>query len=146
MISLEKPDNFENAIHVVGCFLEHDGSILWLLRDSKKDGGDRWGTPGGKVEINDIDFESALIREVFEETGITVERRNLVNIRVYYVVHPNNKKFIYTKYSIVLPEKPDVVLREDEHKDFAWVSPEESLHMALIMHEDFIVKDVYGIK
>ncbi len=146
MIFLEKPKNFEKAIHVVGCFLECDGKILLLLRDSKKDGGDRWGTPGGKVEIDDVDFESALIREVFEETGVKIERRDLVNICVYYVIHPNNKKFIYTKYSIVLPNKPDVILREEEHKEFTWATPEESLKMSLIMHEDFIVKHTYGIK
>ena len=146
MITSEIPDSLENTIHVVGCFVEYDGKILYLQRNSNKFGGDTWGAPGGKVDVTDNSPESALVREIFEETGIVAQKENLKQVGKFYVEHPDNRKFIYTKYRLVLNEKPEVVLREGEHKDFVWVTPTDALNLKLIMHEDDTIKYAYGIK
>lgn len=48
--------------------LEKDGKVL-LLHDSVL-GAD---LPGGKIQIGETDFTESLKREVFEETGLTIE-------------------------------------------------------------------------
>jgi 8-oxo-dGTP diphosphatase len=145
MITTKIPDNLENVIHVVGCFVEHDGKILFLKRNSKKYGGDTWGAPGGKVDKEDGTPENALVREVFEETGIVISKENLMQVGKYYVEHPENKKFIYTKYRVVLNEKPEISLREEEHQDFVWVTPSEAFNLKLILNEDDTIKNAYGL-
>ncbi len=145
MITLEKTDEFENAPHVVGCLVECKGKILLLHRNSTKPEGNTWGAPGGKVDAEES-REQAVAREVFEETGIVLSIKNLEEVGIFYVIHPGNKKFTYTKFRCVLDEEPIVVLSENEHKDFVWVTPDEALRMPLIMDEDFTIQHAYGIK
>ena len=70
MISKHKLDNFNPKFLVVGCFIEHDGKILLVKRHKAKESGDKWSCPSGKVDSGETEIE-AIIREVFEETGIT---------------------------------------------------------------------------
>ncbi len=147
MITLDKTPEFYDAPKVVGCFIEYDGKILMLLRNFNKIQGGTWGAPGGKVD--DVDYDDtllAIIREVKEETGIPLDAENLKQVGVFYVIHPQNNKFIYVKYHAVLKYKPDVLLKSDEHENFLWVTPEESLKLNLILDEDYTIKHVYGIQ
>jgi hypothetical protein len=45
-----------------------------------------------------------------------------------------------------LKEKPEIVLSEKEHKNFSWVTKDESFLMSLILDEDYCIKDFYEIK
>lgn len=45
----------------------------YVFRDGALAGDDYWGTPGGALEDGET-FEQAAIRELYEETGITVSR------------------------------------------------------------------------
>jgi 8-oxo-dGTP diphosphatase len=45
----------------------------YVFRDGPLAGEDYWGTPGGALEDGET-FEQAAIRELFEETGIKVQR------------------------------------------------------------------------
>ncbi len=147
MITLEKTDDFENVLQVVGCFLEHEGKILFLKRTTNKPESGVWGAPGGKVDPHEAgNIVQAIVREVFEETRIILDDKKLQQVGVFYVIHPNEKYFVYTKYRYVLDEKPEVVLREAEHTDLIWVTPTESLQLPLVLHEDFTIKHAYGIE
>ena len=50
----------------------------WLLLQQRSDGG-QWGLPGGSVEIGES-VAAAVVREVHEETGLTVRPRRIVGV------------------------------------------------------------------
>jgi ADP-ribose pyrophosphatase YjhB (NUDIX family) len=54
----------------VGVVVRREGEIL-LVRRAKPPRQGEWGIPGGAQELGETIFETA-IREVFEETGLTV--------------------------------------------------------------------------
>ena len=61
--------NFSRPIHYTATvFVIHDKKLLLL----KQDRSPFWLLPGGHIEDNELPHEAA-IREVFEETGLTVE-------------------------------------------------------------------------
>jgi mutator protein MutT len=70
-----------------GCVL--DGDRLLLQRRS--DDG-TWGFPGGAVELGES-AEEAVVREVFEETGLIVRAVNLLGVYTKYEhVYPNGDR------------------------------------------------------
>jgi mutator protein MutT len=56
----------------VGAVMVHDGRVL-LIRRGKEPLRGRWVVPGGTVEPGET-LQEALVREVREETGLTVAR------------------------------------------------------------------------
>ncbi len=62
----------------VGAVVVHDGRVL-LIRRGKEPLRGRWLPPGGTVEWGET-LEDALVREVQEETGLTVRPREVVGV------------------------------------------------------------------
>ncbi len=62
----------------VGAVLVHEGKVL-LIRRGKEPLRGRWVVPGGTVELGET-LREALVREVEEETGLTVEPRALLAV------------------------------------------------------------------
>jgi 8-oxo-dGTP diphosphatase len=62
----------------VGAVVVSDGRLL-MIRRSKDPGAGLWSLPGGRVEHGEY-LADALRREVAEETGLTVEVRDLLGI------------------------------------------------------------------
>ena len=56
----------------------HDGRVL-LIRRGKEPLRGRWVIPGGTVEAGET-LQEALVREVLEETGVTVVPREVVTV------------------------------------------------------------------
>lgn len=73
---------------------DSDGRILLIKRADNN----RWGIPGGSLELGET-FEEAAAREVLEETGITVNSLDLFNVysgnRMHYV-YPNGDEVYNT--------------------------------------------------
>lgn len=73
MILLE-PDYCEMLPRIAVCLLAiKNGKILAVARRGSTD---QWGLVGGKVENGEI-FVNALVREVFEETGLKLDKEKL---------------------------------------------------------------------
>ena len=79
----------------VGAVVIHDGRVL-LIRRGKEPLRGRWVVPGGTVEPGET-LQDALVREVREETGLTVRPRDVVlvfdrilreegEVRYHYVI------------------------------------------------------------
>lgn len=145
MIYNEQPDNFIPDIEVVGCLVECDGKILLLHRHEHKSEGGKWGIPAGKIDKEDINKESALVREIFEETGLSIKEEDLNFHRTFFVEYPN-KKYLYHYHKTTLKENKEIIVEKNEHQDYIWVTPQEALAMPLITHEDHCMKDYFGIK
>jgi mutator protein MutT len=62
----------------VGAVVVRDGRVL-LIRRGKEPMKGRWLIPGGTVEYGET-LEDALVREVQEETGVTVAPREMVAV------------------------------------------------------------------
>ena len=61
-----------HLIQCVGAVLLDDAGRLLLIRRANEPGRGRWSVPGGRVQGGETD-QRAVIREVAEETGLTVE-------------------------------------------------------------------------
>lgn len=71
-----------------------------------------WVLPGGGVEENES-FEEGLIREIFEETGITdVELKNCVMSRIAYFDIQNELKLFYERYYLAETNSKEVTMEK----------------------------------
>lgn len=102
---------------VIG-IVDKDGKILMIKR-AKKEGDLVWAFPGGKVEDGETK-EQACIREVFEETGINIQIKQILGERI----HPNTQaKLTYFLCDYVNGEI--TILDETEILEIAYKSKEE---------------------
>ncbi len=125
-------------------FLEDlSGRFLVLLRNANKPQGNTWGIPSGKVEDNEK-LEDCILRELSEETGNNFNIKDLGYFKKFYVRYPDYD-FIYHIFYLKLNEDIDIVLEKDGHKDYRWVTPEESLELNYIQDLDECVKEYYKI-
>lgn len=145
MVYDEQPEDFIADIEVVACLLEQNNKILLLHRHDNKPEGNKWGLPGGKVDIEDKDEKSAVLRELREETGLFFSPDELSYHKTFFVSHLGYN-FLYHYFYCSLEEIPQIVISPNEHKDFVWVTKEEALNMPLVLDEDHCMKDFYGIK
>jgi 8-oxo-dGTP pyrophosphatase MutT (NUDIX family) len=145
-IYLEKPADFHPRAAIVGCcFLHYQDKILLLHRQDGKAEGNRWGIPGGKLNSGEPVIE-AIVREVFEETGIKLDSNKIHNIGKVYIRVPNFD-FEYHMVDYVEPiESPGLVkINFKEHKGFTWVTPADALTLPLITDEDTCFEIVFGL-
>lgn len=119
--------------HLVYCRIEREGAILLLRRAPGVFLSGRWELPGGGIEPGEHP-EAAAIREVAEETGLTIDiaaeratyswmdvagRPLRINARIYDATENTTRT---------------VVLNPAEHDDHAWVTPEQASVLDLADH------------
>ena len=144
MIYSVKPENFKSKYDVVSCFLEYNGEILLLHRPEHKNQGGKWGVPAGKVEAGETP-KTALVRELREETSFVLkEEKNLLYFGKMFVKHPAYD-FTYHIFHLPLSEKPNIILNPEEHQNFQWVTPKESLKINMVTDQDTCVKLFYKL-
>lgn len=127
----DPPEGFSSEMEVAGCFCEHEGKVLYLLRNAEKPQGNTWCLPGGKLEKGESPRE-AVIREVKEETGLELSAESLSFCRKLFVRFPNSEFTLHLFRSsfTALPEKLE--LAQKEHSNYRWVTYEEALQLPLI--------------
>src|SRR4051812_18331614 len=69
------PDQHIHSVSVAGVVVDEAGRVLVIQR---RDNG-RWEPPGGILE-RDETFEQGVVREVAEETGVTVQVERLTGV------------------------------------------------------------------
>ena len=95
------------------CFLQYGNKVLILKKNYD---GDKWHLPGGGVEANET-VETACIREIAEETGISVREVKYAGSTNFFY---KDKQFIGVRFSAKSPT--DTVTLSEEHTDFAWIT------------------------
>ena len=103
------------------CYIERDGQVLMLHRVKKQqdENAGKWIGIGGHLEENESP-EECILREIREETGLTVSNLRLRGILTFILpAWGNELTFLYTAKTeeTALPECAEGVLR--------WVPAEE---------------------
>lgn len=117
-------------MRVVGCFLEYDGRFVLLRRRPEKPDGNTWGLPAGKVEPDESD-ESAVMRELFEETGYRAAPDQLQYLREDDF-HFENGSVTFVVYKVTLDQPHELIREESAHTDHRWVAPQDGNELELI--------------
>lgn len=130
----------KKRIRVVGCILRRENEILLLYRSATETDPSLWGIPAGKVENGETD-QQAVMREVFEETGISLSP----DVLDYLGVLPIEYDTFIVDFPIFVAsfeDKPPIKLSPREHIDFQWITPAKVLKLPDLMKDvDVIIKD-----
>ncbi len=119
MLYLTEPNVFKSKFDVVGCICEHKGKVLLLLRQDHKPQGNMWGLPSGKVDEGES-LEQAVVRELFEESGIQAEQSKIKYFKKTFVKYPNYD-FIYHLFVVNTDKINEIKINPAEHKDYKWI-------------------------
>lgn len=113
---------------VGGLIFNQEGRML-LVRTAKW--SDLWGIPGGKIEWGEPS-ETALVRELREETGLEVHDVRFVLVQD--AIHPpefyKDAHFLLLNYTCSVTGHPEVRLN-DEAQEFRWVDWSEARQLPL---------------
>ncbi len=108
------------ALSVKVVIRDQSGRILLLKRSlSSKGSPGKWEFPGGKAELGEK-FDEALLREVSEETGLT--------IRLTHVAGAAEHELPIRKIAYIIMEgrlESGEVRLSSEHDDYTWITPLE---------------------
>ncbi len=119
---------------------DENGKILIIKRSTNsKTNPDKWELPGGKVNQNES-FDQALIREVFEETGLKINLDHVVG------VSEQNLHLIRAVHIIMSGTIMDGKLSlSSEHDGYAWVYFENLKEYELADWMEDYVNNQYSI-
>jgi len=113
----------------VGALIFNEAGEVLMIRTHKW--SNKWGIPGGKIEWGEAS-ETALKREVLEETGLQV--RDVRLILVQDAIHPpefyRDAHFVLLNYTCLAPGRQTVLLN-DEGQEFRWLPPAEASQLPL---------------
>jgi 8-oxo-dGTP pyrophosphatase MutT (NUDIX family)/deoxyadenosine/deoxycytidine kinase len=125
----------------VGCICIFEGELLLLKRVLGKSYPSYWGVPSGKIKENESPV-MAVVRELFEETGILLSNDNLNEIDTYHIVN-NDMSFLYTLFVTNLKSPAKIKLNSKEHIKYGWFSPDNALRLELIPDLDECLAEVF---
>lgn len=92
------------------------------------------------------DLLSGVIREIFEETKIALNKDRVHFLgRVYIRVGEFDFQYCMFDYLDQIENPGDVKIDFSEHKGFTWVNPRDALKMPLITDEDTCFRITFGL-
>ena len=124
-----RPEGFQGAVEAAAAYLEIGGKLLILQNADFKEEAGRWGVPAGKVEPGEAP-EETVRRELFEETGISVEPYAVESLGTLYIRKPY-VQYVYHLFQIALEQMPEVRLSK-EHVQAHWATSKELKSLPLM--------------
>jgi 8-oxo-dGTP diphosphatase len=107
----------------VGAVVVHDGRVL-LIRRGKEPLRGRWVVPGGTVEPGET-LHDALVREVREETGLTVEPGEVVLVFDRILRDGPDVRYHYVIVDYICDYVGGTLRAGSDAEDAAFVAPEQ---------------------
>jgi uncharacterized phosphatase len=117
-----KPIGFSLRLQAVACYIEVEERLLLLQRAAHKSEAGKWGVPGGKIEENETP-RVAVLREVFEETGILLDPSKMMHYKPLYIRKPEFE-YVFHLFKVQLDQMPSICLC-DENVDYQWVTKKQ---------------------
>ncbi len=118
--------NHKQLAVVLG-IVEKDGKFLILQRvDDTPIWHHKWELPGGKIDINESPLV-AVQREVLEETGLKIQKPELLGIHTHHWNLPDTVQQTFLIVYRSEAKSDDVVLDPEENDGYKWVTLEEFL-------------------
>ena len=112
-------------IHEKSCgaviYTESDGERLYLIEQMRKG---HYSMCKGHVEKGETEEETAL-REIREETGLTVSLDNAFREKISYSPYPGCRKDVF--YFVARSDSTDTVAQEEEVRAIRWMPLSEAL-------------------
>ncbi|MCK4701939.1 NUDIX hydrolase [Candidatus Bathyarchaeota archaeon] len=114
----------------VGVLIEEDGRYLLVKRAAEPDAG-LWSIPGGLIEVGEKAADAA-VREALEETGLSVEIMNRVDM-VDKIIRDDDGDVKYHFIIIDFLARPlsGEMRPMDDALDAAWAAPEDFIKYEL---------------
>ena len=113
---------------VAKAFICHDGKILALQRsatDARRPL--EWDLPGGAVEPGE-DIKAACVREVSEETGLTIMIKDCKTVFAMTEIVAPGVSATFMFFMVHLKTAPqDALVLSHEHSEFAWMAIEAAV-------------------
>jgi 8-oxo-dGTP diphosphatase len=122
--------------HIVNALLIRDGLVLLAQRGPhRKAYPDRWSFPGGHVETNET-LDAALVRESWEEIGISPTRYALLDT----IIDPNADAVdpaIYHMYIVTEWTGGEPAMTGDEHSALQWFAFDAAASLTDLALEEY---------
>lgn len=84
----------------------------------------KWSIPGGRIEL-EVDLKTNLLREVFEETGLTEEDVSIEKLITAIDIIKGDKHVVRLTYLCKLKSDDLEIKLSEEHEKFRFVTIEE---------------------
>ncbi|MFA6307927.1 MAG: NUDIX hydrolase [Patescibacteria group bacterium] len=144
MISSKKLENFNKKFDVVSLFVIVGNKILLLKRHDDKPQPGLWGPPAGKVDEGES-LKQGMIRETFEESGVSIKNDELKHFKKEYFVRHGDVDFIFHVFAVYRDDFMEVNINGTEHIEYGWFDMQEALNMDLVEDEYIPLKDYFNL-
>jgi len=125
---------YENPIPSVAILAINDKKEILLVRRSVEPGKGKWSLPGGFIEMGETPIE-AVIRELYEETGLQGKNPELVNVDTH--LNGFYGDVLLIAYSVEL-EKYNVTSGDDV-SEARFFNLSKRPELVFRIHEDFLL-------
>jgi len=120
--------------------VNNDGKVLILREPAKNNLGSQhglYGLVGGRIDANE-DFETALYREVAEETGLKIKPLYPIFVGEWYPTIGGKKHHIVAVFTVCEAKTTKVKL-SIEHDDYQWIDPNDVKQFPFMPPDDQVV-------
>lgn len=129
----KEPKGFSHQVQVAACHLEIDNKLLVLQRAAGGFEPGKWGVPAGKLEKNET-VENAAIRELFEETGISISHHSQIRYLGALYMRKPKIDYLYHLFRVQIEQLPNLRL-SNEHQNYKWASEKDLEKLPLMTGE-----------
>jgi 8-oxo-dGTP diphosphatase len=125
------------GVGVGALIFNQEGKFLLTLRGPKaKNERGKWEIPGGAVDFGET-FEQAIQREVFEELGIKIKVKELLQI-CDHIIPDEQQHWVSPTYICEIIEGTPTIKEPEKCSEIGWFSLEEAqkLPLSIVTQDD----------